>query len=56
MCKKNNTLPSKAGISRQFLIDNYGVLPSNPAELCNGHILFLFTDNGRQLSTTAKAL
>ena len=54
--KKSVPPPSKGGISRQFLTDNYGVLPSNPVELCNGHILFLFTDNARQLTKTCKAL
>ena len=46
----------KAGLCRQFLTDNHGVLPSNPVELCNGHILFLFVDNARQLTKTGKAL
>lgn len=37
----------------QYLIDNFGTVPHESEELRNGHVLFLYTDNGLQVARTA---
>ncbi|KAK2170435.1 hypothetical protein LSH36_3g30044 [Paralvinella palmiformis] len=47
---------TKVGLARQYLIKNFATLPSDGAEVLNGHVLFLYTTHDRVLSCTLTAL
>ena len=45
----------KDGLCRQHLSDNFSVLPSVGEELLNGHVLYIYIEKERVISSTIKA-
>ena len=53
--KKRYVPPVKVGLCRQYLSDNFSVLPSVGEELLNGHVLYIYIEKERVISSTIKA-
>ena len=45
-----------AGIAREYLLTNFSQLPSDPTLVKNGHVLFLYVENGKSVPLTIKSI
>ena len=52
--KKKFVLPSKPGLARQYLIDNFSLVPDG--HLKKGHILFLYLEHEKSIARTIRAV
>ncbi|KAK6177160.1 hypothetical protein SNE40_015317 [Patella caerulea] len=53
--KKKTGFGSKPGVAREYLEKNFGALPENLADVLNGHILFLYLNNGSSPTRTDRS-
>ena len=54
--KKKRNVEAKPGRAREYLGNNYSALPENAADVLNGHILFIYMNNGSSPTNTDRSL
>ena len=54
--KRRKVLPQQKGKKRQYLEDNFGILPDNPADLKCGHVYLVYINHDKSPSKTGTVI